>query len=165
MTTNFTSYAGIATILGALEANLSIVCACLPLFRPLVTLVSERINTIYQRRTMTSRSKSSYLKKSSSSRLGYVSHKNPGNLTTEDEQEERLKKQINQLYPLSATAGSIDEISYSTWIPPHDSDFNATVKSGGVETGGAHFEMENIHREKNVEPFSAINVTKSWRVE
>lgn len=45
MVTNFTEYAGIAAILGALEANLSIICACLPAFPALLKPLVERFRS------------------------------------------------------------------------------------------------------------------------
>lgn len=45
MMTHFTEYAGIAAILGALEANLSIICACLPAFPSLLTPLLEKLKS------------------------------------------------------------------------------------------------------------------------
>lgn len=45
MVTHFTEYAGIAAILGALEANLTIICACLPAFPSLLKPLLERLRS------------------------------------------------------------------------------------------------------------------------
>ncbi|KAG8164087.1 hypothetical protein KVR01_006005 [Diaporthe batatas] len=45
MVTHFTEYAGIAAILGALEANLSIICACLPAFPSLLKPLIEKLRS------------------------------------------------------------------------------------------------------------------------
>ncbi|RYP42642.1 hypothetical protein DL767_000011 [Monosporascus sp. MG133] len=45
MLTHFTEYAGIAALLGGLEANLTIVCACLPSIPTLFSLFAEKIKS------------------------------------------------------------------------------------------------------------------------
>lgn len=45
MVTHFTEYAGVAAILGALEANLTIICACLPAFPSLLKPLIEKLRS------------------------------------------------------------------------------------------------------------------------
>lgn len=120
MVTHFTEYAGIAAILGALEANLTIICACLPAFPSLLRPLLERLkSSLSSKKSGTFRG---LLYNFSSRRTRRPTHDSvklnssaealePGHFSAPTDLESGPKLQKNtdytdRLYPLSATSVS-----------------------------------------------------------
>ncbi|KAK0744966.1 hypothetical protein B0T21DRAFT_399250 [Apiosordaria backusii] len=101
MTTNFTEYAGIAALLGALEANLSIVCACMP---AMPALYHKMRGTL--RRESTSDVK---LENDSDGGKGEAVQKEKVDIEEREKEVEskRLREEGNKLYPLSTAEGTV----------------------------------------------------------
>ncbi|KAK4200388.1 hypothetical protein QBC40DRAFT_71452 [Triangularia verruculosa] len=97
MLTNFTEYAGITALLGALEANLSIVCACMPAMPALYHEIKR--------------------KSQGGAKVAMESDDGEGGSKAEAAQQEnvderelesrRLKEEGNKLYPLSVTEKTV----------------------------------------------------------
>ncbi|OCL13442.1 hypothetical protein AOQ84DRAFT_436331 [Glonium stellatum] len=167
MATDFPSYAGVAVLLGALEANLSIVNACLPLFQPILTNLAQKLRSSFSRSFL---SRSSALTPSGS----HESEKARGGFGTsakrhrlaDDDEDDKLRRLHDHLYPVSATGGSGQRGSFdvpgAVELAPRVGEQTAFVEvSDG--TSSRNFDLEDLERLK-LEPYSAIAVTKAWNV-
>ncbi|KAF2681996.1 hypothetical protein K458DRAFT_371306 [Lentithecium fluviatile CBS 122367] len=167
MLTHFTEYAGTATLLGALEANLSIVCACLPLLQPLFVNFSERMKSKFSSDHSTFRLlnpfSSSHRRPTHDSVKLTSSTDKPGVAVIEDDLEvARSQRQYDNLYPISVPSAS--QPSFEEQISPGERFYSGQTGHGrSAFTGsGGVFEMErmdggSVHQKK-------INVTKTWEV-
>ncbi|OTA58318.1 hypothetical protein K449DRAFT_449111 [Hypoxylon sp. EC38] len=133
MLAHFTEYGGIACLLGALEANLSIICACLPLINSLFTSPEGVKSTADRRET-----------------------------SAEDDLESaRLHRQVDKLYPLNSMTTRTSQSEDPAWMRQTSISF-AQVDSNNFKTGDEVVEMGRLG--EKVEPYSTINVTRSWKV-
>ncbi|KAI0844754.1 hypothetical protein F5Y00DRAFT_255798 [Daldinia vernicosa] len=169
MLTHFTKYGGIATLLGALEANLSIVCACLPAMPQLLTSFAEKIKMSLGSedgglRGLFSTFSFGYRRNTHGSvKLSEASDKQ-GNVSSvnDDVEKARVQKQMDKLYPLSMTGasrGSFDE--ERAWTQQVGRTY---ARVNTANSGHSEEPVEMTRLGENVEPYSTINVTKSWRV-
>jgi hypothetical protein len=143
MLTHFTEYAGIAVLLGALEVNLSIVCACLPVLQPLSNLNIEKA-----RSTLGS---SDGFRRIRSLKLGSSMDR----LSSESEMATtRYKRPIDKLHPLIAVSAGRPSVELRTDIGPETHDISATRASPGG------FEMRSLDAEGQ----ERITVTKTFEV-
>lgn len=168
MAADFPSYAGVAELLGALEANLSIVNACLPLFQPIMSSLAHKVRSSFSRSFLSRRSAlaPSNSHGSGKARGGFSSSGKGERLADEDE---KLRRLHNHLYPVTATGGtsrgSFDAAGteqLAAQLSPRLGEQTAFVEvSDG--TSSRNFEMEDLERLKQ-EPYSTIAVTKAWNV-
>ncbi|OTB13180.1 hypothetical protein K445DRAFT_170932 [Daldinia sp. EC12] len=166
---HFSEYGGIATLLGALEANLSIVCACLPAMPQLLTAFAEKIRSSLGSengglRGIFSTFSFGYRKGTHGSvKLSEGSGKGGNASSVDDDVEKaRLQKTMDKLYPLSKTGasrGSFDE--ERGWTQQVGQTF---ARVNTAHSGHSEEPVEMTRLGENVEPYSTINVTKSWRV-
>lgn len=171
MLTHFTEYAGIAALLGALEANLSIVCACLPLFQPIITSLSEKIRSTFNsdrsliRGVLNPFSSKSRSRKNTrgSMKLDSSTDRKGSSLHDEDMDTSRLRRQHDKLYPISMATGtqaSVDE--EAGWVDHMRGDqaHGDTVISA---RGQPPVEMQSY--EQGAAQTGNINVTRTWAVD
>ncbi|KAF3062123.1 hypothetical protein GL218_03952 [Daldinia childiae] len=170
MLTHFTEYGGIATLLGALEANLSIVCACLPAMPQLLAAFAEKIKMSLGSesgglRGLFSSFSFGYRKNTHGSvKLSEASDKkeNASSSMDDDVEKARLQKHVDKLYPLSMTGasrGSFEE--ERAWTQQVGRTY---ARVNTANSGHSEEPVEMTRLGENVEPYSTINVTKSWRV-
>ncbi|KAK4672661.1 hypothetical protein QC763_0006110 [Podospora pseudopauciseta] len=100
MATNFTEYAGIAALLGALEANLSIVCACMPAMPALYHKVRGR-----WRRDGLEEGKLGGNDSDGGGKVEAVESEKMAD--TRDIESRRLREEGDKLYPLSVTQKTV----------------------------------------------------------
>ncbi|KAI1412246.1 hypothetical protein F5Y13DRAFT_200245 [Hypoxylon sp. FL1857] len=165
MLAHFTEYGGIACLLGALEANLSIICACLPLIQPLFIPRRETKSTISSNegrlKGLYNSFSSRYLKGAPGSvKLDSITDRRE-TLVEEDLENARLHRQVDKLYPLNSIATRMSLSEDAAWMHQAGVSF-AQVDSSNSKSGDETLEMAKLG--EKVEPYSAINVTKSWNV-
>jgi hypothetical protein len=156
MLTHFTEYAGIAVLLGALEVNLSIVCACLPVLQPLSNLNIEKArstlgssNGFRQIRSLFSSNRRKPTR--DSMKLGSSMDR----LSIESEMATaRYMRPIDKLHPLIAVSAGRPSVELRTDIGPETHDISATRASPGG------FEMRSLDAEGQ----ERITVTKTFEV-
>ncbi|KAI0128226.1 hypothetical protein F4776DRAFT_672351 [Hypoxylon sp. NC0597] len=144
MLAHFTEYGGTACLLGALEANLSIICACLPLINSLVTS-REGVKSAAARGSV---------------KLNSTTDRQEAS-AEDDLESARLHRQVDKLYPLNSMATRTSLSEDPSWMHQTSISF-AQVDSNNSKTGDEAMEMGKLG--EKVEPYSAINVTKSWKV-
>lgn len=167
MVTHFTEYAGIVALLGALEANLSIVCACLPMLQSIIVTFGQGIRS----KLSIDRSTLKLLKPFSSGsrkpthgsqKLG--SFTDNAKLSTDQNSLEaaRYQSQHDKLYPLTALSAS--RASF-------DEDVEGTTPLNEFRTVPEAMSHANTSTARSVSsPTRAvsnqqsINVTKTWDV-
>jgi hypothetical protein len=176
MMTHFTEYAGIAVLLGSLEANLTIICACLPTFpafsnsfstwfkstfssngglRKLISSFSSKRNKIP---AGSSKMSSSFVKLSD---VG-ANAERAASRDTESESA-KIQRQQDRLYPLSVTMASRPSLEEDYYGGSYQQGKNQThITSNDIGHDPVTLEMSNLGAA--AEPQSTINVTRSWAV-
>ncbi|KAI1386116.1 uncharacterized protein F4822DRAFT_306263 [Hypoxylon trugodes] len=169
MTAHFTEYGAIACILGALEANLSIVCACLPTLPPLLSAFKGRVKSSFGsnnggiKGVFSNFSTKDRRPTRNSIKLDSTNFR-PRNMSIEDDVESvRLQNQVDKLYPLNAMLASRASVEREIgWMSQTGRSYARVASTISGSSGDAALEMARLG--EKVEPYSAINVTKSWRV-
>ncbi|OTA95525.1 hypothetical protein M434DRAFT_9771 [Hypoxylon sp. CO27-5] len=165
MLAHFTEYGGTACLLGALEANLSIICACLPLINSLFTspegVKSTGSSNDGRFKGLYNSFSSKYLKAPHGSvKLDSIADRRE--TSAEDDLESaRLHRQVDKLYPLNSMTTRTSQSEDPAWMRQTSISF-AQVDSNNSKTGDEVIEMGKLG--EKVEPYSAINVTRSWKV-
>ncbi|OTA99273.1 hypothetical protein M426DRAFT_89003 [Hypoxylon sp. CI-4A] len=169
MAAHFTEYGAIASIVGGLEANLSIVCACLPCMSPLFTTFAGKVKSSIDShggvKGLYNNVSSRYRRPTrGSTKLSDGVSVRPANSFIEDDMESaRLQKQVDKLYPLNTTIASRVSIEAEEgWAPRTRGTSFTHVASASTVVGEDVLEMARLG--DKVEPYSAINVTKTWGV-
>ncbi|VBB84182.1 Putative protein of unknown function [Podospora comata] len=161
MATNFTEYAGIAALLGALEANLSIVCACMPAMPALYHKVRGRWKG-------GDRQEEGKLGGEESD--GGVKGEGVESEKTVDVERRRLREEGDKLYPLSVTQKT---------VVSRTEGGRDDVEAGGTELwagpGVVDLDMLDLPRMNRVEsgneggqglpesPCWGVNQARKWR--
>ncbi len=168
MLTHFTEYAGIATILGGLEANLSIVCACLPTYPPLMTIIAEKLRTTFGsndgslRGLFNSFSLRNRKQTHDSVKLGSTTDRQANSATDDDLESARLQRHHDRLYPLSMSVPTrISQDEEVRWVDQTGKN-HIRVDTDTPWSGPGVVEMERLG--DRVEPHNNINITKSWGI-
>ncbi|KAI0888724.1 uncharacterized protein GGS22DRAFT_152222 [Annulohypoxylon maeteangense] len=167
MVTHFTEYGGIACLLGALEANLSIICACLPTMQPLMTSFTGRVKSSFSSdagglKGLYNNFSSRYLRPvPGSMKIGSSTDRRATMYIEDDLESARLQKHVDKLYPLNTTLASRTSLSEEIGWTQQTRCFTQ-VDSANSKSGDESVELAKLG--EKVEPYSAINVTKSWKV-
>lgn len=142
--TQFTEYAGIAAILGGLEVNLSIICACLPLFPALLPPISRQLKSTFGSNSsstlralwpdFSSRRRHNH----SSTKLDNSSGGHGRDGSSEEHDLEGARRQNHfandRLYPLSVTAASRASVDGgNVWADPNQVHVNTTISAETME--------------------------------
>lgn len=158
---HFTEYAGISAILGVLEANVSIVCACLPTIPPFLAFIADRIRSLnvgltglldgFSRDRRTRRHAEGSFKLSS-----LHDKRRSGGLSMDDNNDgAKLREHGQVAYPLGVpTRARVDGFEKNQW-------------TGEASPSGAHVGQawEPRDLETGDRPQRNINVTKTWVVD
>ncbi|KAI0014477.1 hypothetical protein F4779DRAFT_624743 [Xylariaceae sp. FL0662B] len=170
MFAHFTEYAGVTAILGALEANLSIVCACLPTFPPLLAFLSEKIKSTLgsehsRFKMLLNNSPFGYYRRTAPGtvKLSSSTDKRGNSSTNGDPESSRLPIQHKELVPL--------DIAAPTTRMSLSGDIGWVERKGGshteVDTATSWTMAEALEMARfgdTVEPYNSISVTKTWGV-
>ncbi|TRX93370.1 hypothetical protein FHL15_005645 [Xylaria flabelliformis] len=171
MTTHFTEYAGIVVLLGSLEANLFIICACLPTLPILTNPFLEWIKSKFSSSSRELRSlMSGFSSKPSTAVPGLGESSSFTKLrdaeTNSEEPSSRdadlESARLQRLYPMSVTMASRPSVEDNRdWSYQQAKSHTRITFNDAVQNPEA-LEMSNIREAAELQP--SIKVTKSWAV-
>ncbi|KAI1076815.1 hypothetical protein F5B20DRAFT_312259 [Whalleya microplaca] len=169
MLAHFTEYAGVTAILGALEANLSIVCACLPAFPTLLAFLAEKIRMTLgssndRFKMLLNNSPFGYRRTAPGTvKLSSSTDRRGTSSTNGDLESLRLQEQQMNMYPLNiATATRTSPSEGIGWVDPKSkssTEGDSTISWSMAEA------LEMARLGDTVEPYNNISVTKTWGVD
>ncbi|KAJ8109466.1 hypothetical protein ONZ43_g6129 [Nemania bipapillata] len=178
MLTHFTEYAGIAVLLGSLEANLTIICACLPTFPAFSNSFSTWFKSTFSsnngglRKLISSFSSKANKPPGGSSKMtsSFVKLSDPeannaerGPSRDTESESAKIQRQQDRLYPLSVTMATRPSLEGDYYGGSYQQGKNQThITSNDVRHDPVALEMSNLGTA--AEPQSSINVTRSWAV-
>ncbi|KAI1150271.1 hypothetical protein F4825DRAFT_427485 [Nemania diffusa] len=180
MMTHFTEYAGIAVLLGSLEANLTIICACLPTFPAFSNSFSVWFKSTFSssggglRRLISSFTSKPSKMAGGSGKMSssFVKLSDPEanaergssrDAASRDAESAKIQQQQDRLYPLSAAMASRPSIEADYYGGPYQKGKSQThITSSDRRHDPVALEMSNLG--VATEQQSTINVTRSWEV-